>query len=330
MVCAAPGVLSHPSTSWYRVRGSVAAWRPACARLARTQTRAAPSMTSAPTMSETAARPALVTRDRTRLTDVAYIIAPRMDRPGLVRAIGRWDYTALVVNGVIGSGIFGLPAVLAGLTGAWSPLAYLLAGAGMLTIVLCHAEVASRFREAGGPYLYAREAFGAFVGVQAGWLSFCIRVTSMGANLNIFADYLAQIVPGAGRAEGRVLTLVAVTAVAAWLNVVGVRTGARTVDIFVVAKMLPLLLLVALALPRFSAEVLATQRVASPDWTQAILLLVFAYGGFEAALIPAGEVKDPGRDSAFALLAGLGAVAALYMLVQVSVVGALASAARYP
>ena len=235
-----------------------------------------------------------------------------------------------MVNGVVGSGIFGLPAVLAGLTGAWSPLAYLLAGIGMLTVVLCHAEVASRFTEAGGPYLYAREAFGAFVGVQAGWLSFCIRVTSMGANLNVFADYLAQILPPAGQGGGRLLTLAAVTAVVAWLNVVGVRTGARTVDLFVVAKLLPLLLLAVLALPRFSSEVLATQIVPRADWTQAILLLVFAYGGFEAALIPAGEVKDPRRDSAFALLVGMGVVAALYMLVQVAVVGVLPGAARFP
>jgi APA family basic amino acid/polyamine antiporter len=253
-----------------------------------------------------------------------------MDRPRLVRAIGRWDYTALVVNGVIGSGIFGLPAVLAALTGTWSPLAYLLAGVGMLTIVLCHAEVASRFTEAGGPYLYAREAFGAFVGVQAGWLSFCIRATSMGANLNVFADYLAQILPSAAQGPGRILTLVIVTALVTWLNVVGVRTGSRTVDLFVVAKIVPLLLLVVLALPRFSSEVLATQRVPTPDWTQAILLLVFAYGGFEAALIPAGEVKDPRRDSAFALLTGMGIVAALYMLVQLAVIGTLPGAARFP
>jgi APA family basic amino acid/polyamine antiporter len=251
------------------------------------------------------------------------------DGPRLVRAIGRWDFTALVVNGVIGSGIFGLPAVLAGLTGAWSPLAYLLSGIGMLAIVLCHAEVASRFTEAGGPYLYAREAFGPFVGVQAGWLSFCIRVTSMGANLNIFTDYLTQILPAAGQGRGRIVTLVVVTAIVTVINVVGVRTGARTVDLFVVAKVLPLLLLVVLGLPRFSSDVLASQRVADPDWTQAILLLVFAYGGFEAALIPAGEMKDPRRDAGFALLTGMGLVAVIYMLVQVAVIGVLPNAVQF-
>ena len=76
----------------------------------------------------------------------------------------------------------------------------LIAGAGVLTIVLCFAEVASRFQEAGGPYLYARDAFGPFVGFEAGWLTFWIRVTAVAANLNVFVDYLARQI---GRASCR-------------------------------------------------------------------------------------------------------------------------------
>jgi amino acid transporter len=248
-------------------------------------------------------------------------------RPGLVRAIGRWDLTALVINGVIGSSIFGMPAVLAALTGAWSPLTSILGGLGILTILLCHAEVASRFSDAGGTYLYAREAFGRAVGFQAGWLSFWIRVTSMAANLNVFVDYLGQLVPAAGVAAGRAAVMCAVTALVTLLNVIGVRQGARTVDIFTVAKLLPLLLLVALGAVRIRSEVLATQAVASPDWTQAVLLLVFAYGGFEAALIPASEARDPRRDSAFALLVALAVIATVYALVQLTVVGLVPSVA---
>jgi len=86
------------------------------------------------------------------------------ERPGLLRAIGRWDLTAAVINAVIGSSIFGMPARQAELLGALSPLAYVAAGLGILAIVLCFAEVASRFQDAGGPYLYARESFGPFVG----------------------------------------------------------------------------------------------------------------------------------------------------------------------
>ena len=241
--------------------------------------------------------------------------------PQLVRAIGRWDLTASVVNGTIGSSIFGMPAVLAALTGAWSPLAALLAGLGILAITLCHAEVASRFREPGGTYLYAREAYGRTVGFQMGWLSFWIRTTSMGANLNVFVDYLGQVAPAAAVGPGRALVMCVVTALVTVLNVIGVRQGARTVDLFTVAKLLPLILLVVLGIGRISGEVLATQAVAAPDWTQAVLLLIFAYGGFEAALVPASETKDPRRDSAFALLTALAIVAGTYMLVQLTVVG---------
>jgi amino acid transporter len=237
------------------------------------------------------------------------VLVPPPERPSLVRAIGRWDLTAAVINGVIGSSIFGMPAVLAALTGAWSPLAALVAAAGILAITLCHAETASRFKEPGGPYLYGREAYGRAVGFQAGWLSFWIRVTSMGANLNVFVDYLGQIVPAAAAGAGRATVMFALAATVTALNVIGVRQGARAVDLFTIAKLLPLLLLVVLGLGRISGEVLATQAVAAPDWTQAVLLLIFAYGGFEAALIPASEAKDPRRDSAFALLAGLAVVA---------------------
>jgi APA family basic amino acid/polyamine antiporter len=253
---------------------------------------------------------------------------PTMSEGRLVRAIGRWDLTALTVNGVIGSSIFGMPAVLAALTGAWSPLAVLLGALGMLSIVLCHAEVASRFREAGGTYLYARTAFGGFVGFQAGWLGFWIRVTSMGANLNVFVNYLAELAPAVASAGGRALTMVAVTSLVTAINVRGVRQSARTVDLFVLAKVAPLVGLVALGVWRIRPEVLATQTVAAPDWTQAVLLLVFAYGGFEAALIPAGEVREPRRDAAFSLLVALAVVAAVYMSVQLAVVGLVPRAAQ--
>lgn len=247
--------------------------------------------------------------------------APRAEPPELLRAIGRWDLTAAVVNGVIGSSIFGMPGTLAKLVGAWSPLACLLAAVGTLLVVLCFAEVASRFRDAGGPYLYSREAFGPLVGFEAGWLTFWIRVTAVAANLNVFVQYLAQIAPGAATPLGRASVITALVLLVALVNLRGVRQATWTINVFTVAKVLPLILLVLLGLPLLSQATLATQVVAEPDWVQAVLLLVFAFGGFEAPLIPAGEAKDPRRDSGFALLSALALVAAIYMLVQLTVVG---------
>jgi amino acid transporter len=256
------------------------------------------------------------------------MVAPQLlvSSPGgsegrLPRAIGRFDLTAALVNGVIGSAVFGMPATQAALTGAWSPLVCFVAGAGVLTIVLCFAEVASRFREAGGPYLYVRESFGPVLGFQAGWLTIWIRILSLAANLNVFVEYLAEVVPSAGLPLGRASVMVAMMAVLTAINLIGVRAATWTVDAFTVAKLAPLLLLVLLGLPRLRPDVLATQAVAAPDWTGAILLLMFAYGGFEAPLIPAGEAKDPRRDTAFALLTALAVIAAVYTLVQLVMVG---------
>jgi amino acid transporter len=248
-------------------------------------------------------------------------------RPTLVRAIGRWDLTAAVINGVIGSAIFGMPSDQARLTGAWSPLVALVAGLGILTIVLCFAEVASRFQEPGGPYLYAREAFGPFVGFEAGWLTFWIRVTAVAANLNVFADYLARVAPAAGQGWTRAAVMTALVAAVTAINLVGVRQATWAVDVFTVAKLLPLVLLAVLGLPRVEGTVLATQAVADPQWTHAVLLLVFAYGGFEAPLIPAGEARNPRRDTAFALLTALAVIATVYCVVQFVVVGLVANVA---
>lgn len=255
-----------------------------------------------------------------------------MNHKGFVRAIGRFDLTAAIVNGVIGSAIFGMPARIAELTGVWSPLAYLAAGLGVMTMVLCFAEVASRFQDPGGPYLYAREAFGAQVGFQAGWLTFWIRVTSVAANINVLVDYLGQTLPAAGTSGGRAATMALVLGVITVINVIGVRQATWTIDVLTVAKLLPLLLLIALGIAKLSPAVLASQQVASPDWTSAILLLLYAYGGFEAPLIPAGENKNPKRDSAFALIAAMAIIASVYMLVQLAVVGVVphAAAAKAP
>src|SRR5256885_997841 len=94
---------------------------------------------------------------------------------GLVRAIGRWSLVALVVNSIIGSGVFGLPSSLARLVGPASPWVVLLAGAAAAVIMGCFAEVASQFSDAGGPYLYARVAFGRFVGIETGWMLWLAR-----------------------------------------------------------------------------------------------------------------------------------------------------------
>ena len=252
---------------------------------------------------------------------------PRQGPPRLVRAISRLDLTAGVVNAVVGAGIFGAPAAVAALAGAYSPLAAVIAALGILTVVLCFAEVGSRFDESGGPYLYTREAFGRHVGFAVGWLHVWTRLLTAAAILNVFVDYLVPLVPQAGTPAGRVSAMALVVLLVTAINVRGVRVAAWTVDAFTLAKLVPLVLLLLVGLPRVSGHVLASQAVAEVLWTDAVLLMVFLYGGFESAVIAASETRDPRRHTAFALLTALGVVTATYGLVQLVVVGVVPNAA---
>jgi amino acid transporter len=255
-----------------------------------------------------------------------------MTGPALLRAIGRWSLIALVLNGVIGSSVFGLPSVIAGKLGSLSPLAWLVAALGIGTVVACFAEVASRFREAGGPYLYAREAFGRFAGIEMGWMSYLVRLTASATNANLFVIYLGEFWPAAQGPQASRLVLTAVIIPLAFVNYLGVRHGARMSSAALALKLAPLLFFVAagllLALPREGPGPLSVPAGSHP-WLDAILLLVFAYGGFEAALVPLGEARDPRRDAPIALAVTLLVCAILYSLVQLVVNAALVDPAAH-
>ncbi len=250
--------------------------------------------------------------------------APRQQ---LVREIGRWSLAALMVNCIIGSGVFGLPSVLAGLLGRASVLAVVLAAIAMGVILACFSEVASRFTETGGPYLYAREAFGRFMGIQVAWLVWFVRLTSCAANANLFVVYLGEFWPGAVQPLAKLSILTALIGILAVINFLGVRTGTRVSTSFTIAKLASLgLVAVAGAVYLITTHPVVPHAVFSPqpgDWGQAIVLLIFAYGGFEAALIAAGEARNPRRDMPFGLFAGLLTCTVIYGLMQWVVVGVL-------
>jgi basic amino acid/polyamine antiporter, APA family len=261
--------------------------------------------------------------------------ASNSPRDGLVRAIGRWSLVALVVNSIIGSGIFGLPSTVAGLIGNYSPCAVVIAGVGMSVIIGCFAEVASRFQEAGGPYLYARVAFGRLVGIQTAWMLWLGQVAAPAANANLFVIYLGEFFPHAKDPLPRALILTALVGLLTFINIRGVRGGTQVSNLFTAAKLVPLFTVVVLGL--FALHVqhrnIANAPFASTSasqWLKAMLLLVFAYGGFETALAPMSEAKNPRRDVPFALFTAVGVCTVIYALIQLVVVGVLPNAAQSP
>jgi basic amino acid/polyamine antiporter, APA family len=244
----------------------------------------------------------------------------------LVRAIGRWSLVALTVNSILGSGIFGLPAVIAAVLGNLSPWAVLLAGAAMGVIVSCYAEVASQFAETGGTYLYVRHAFGRFAGLQVGWMSLLSRFTACAAAVNLLVLYLGEFWPEATQTVPRFTIITLFLGTLGVVNYRGVGAGAWVSNVSVVAKLLALGLVCVLGAGYLIAHPAVHNLIVSTDrdgWLKAILLLFFAYGGYEAALNPMGEAKDPRRDAPFALFMGLIIVTLLYTVLQFVVVSVL-------
>ena len=238
-----------------------------------------------------------------------------------IRAIGRWTMTALVINCIIGSGIFGVPAELTRLLGRASPLAMLAAGLVMAIILSCMAEVASQFSEPGGPYLYMRTAFGRFAGLQVAWFSLLVFTAAPAATTSLFLNYLAGLLPWAGHGWQRLAMLSVLLLIPTVANCYGVRNGAALSNLLTIAKLLPLLLLITLGVLRFVKhfKLIDAREITNPGiaaWLSALLLLIFAYGGSESAVIPVGEVKDPRRTVPFGLFAGLAAATAVYALIQ--------------
>src|SRR5688500_5848500 len=193
-----------------------------------------------------------------------------------------------------------------------------------MMLVLCFAEAGSHFDEPGSAYVYTREAFGDFIGFEVGWMTWLARIASVASLSNGFAQALGFLWPGATGGAARVLVIGGLLAVLTWINVVGVKSGARTAVVLSIAKVLPLLFLIVVGLPALDTGLLSP--MAAPPFDalgEAALLLLFAYAGFENTAAAAGEYKNPRRDVPFALLTMIGLVTTIYFLVQLVALGTL-------
>lgn len=242
----------------------------------------------------------------------------------LIRGIGAWALAAFAVNAMIGAGIFGLPARIHALVGNYSVLVILVCGALIAMIALCFAEVGSRFERTGGPQLYASVAFGALPGFTVGWLMWISRIASISAVSNLLVDYGTVLSSYLSGPLARALILSAIVLAYTLINIHGIRQAATVSTAFTVSKLIPLIAFAGIGLYFLDPQALHLGSVPSTsDMATAILLATFAFLGFDATTVVAGEVRDARRSVPFAVVLSVGTVAILYALIQLVCVATL-------
>lgn len=237
----------------------------------------------------------------------------------LPRKLGTWGIWLLVVNGLIGAGIFGLPSGASELAGDYSVWIYAFCALLIVPVILCFAEAGSYFKGTGGPVRYGTEAFGPFLGFQSGWLYYVARLISFSANSVLLVESIGYFFEPASQGIGRLIVLASVCGVLTGINIFGSIGSVKTLAFFTFIKFSVLILLVFGGLILLGSQVLPSFDSSIPSGSNigaAALLLIYAFVGFEGGVIPAGETKNPQKNIPRALIYGIFSVVILYMLIQ--------------
>lgn len=242
----------------------------------------------------------------------------------LRRDIGFFGASFLVLNAMIGAGIFALPGKVAVNAGLLSPWLFLVVGILFLAVVLTFAELASYYEKTGGPVIYATEAFGPLAGFSTGWVIYLARMTAFAANANVMATYLGSASDFFAGDMARGVIISIVTIGLTWANVLGVRDGVRTMGVFTILKVTPLILMVLLGFQYVTGSTLIPGAPFIVDELGGTtLLLIYAYVGFETIAVTAGETSQPRNTLPKALVGtvvGTGLLYFIIVLVFVSII----------
>jgi amino acid transporter len=241
----------------------------------------------------------------------------------LVRAIGPRELTASIINVTIASSIFIMPATVAAALGAAAPVAYLVCAALMMLIALCFAAAGSRVSLTGGLYAYIEVAFGGYAGFLGGFLYWATACLSVASVATAFAGSAGVFWPPLGVGLTRAILLVVLFAALALVNIRGIKPGIRLIEVITAAKLIPLLVLVAVGVWKLHPEYLRASMPSVADVGQASIVLLFAFVGVEVALTPSGEIRNPNRTVPRAVLSALTIATLVYVAVQIVAQGVL-------
>ncbi|MBI4062986.1 MAG: amino acid permease [Elusimicrobia bacterium] len=235
----------------------------------------------------------------------------------LKRELNFFDVFCLGVNSIVGSGIYLFPGLLAGALGPASITVFPVTGLLLIPVALCFAHMAARYETNGGPYLYARDAFGLWVGYAVGWSAWITSLVSIAAVANAISSYLAYFSPSFETWTGSKLTALSVVTALGILNYRGVKPAAWTANFFTVAKLIPLFLFILIGLAFLEPGNLTPFAPKGYGSMGPMLLLAFfAFQGFENVPVPSGEAKFPKRDAPRATVWSLLGSIVLYTVIQ--------------
>ena len=247
------------------------------------------------------------------------------ENSGLKRQLGAGSLAINAINLTIGTGIFILPAYVAGYLGAMGFLAYLFCSVLIGLIMLCFAEMGSTKTSRGGAYTMIKDAFGPLAGFLSNTLFwFGYGILSDAAIINVMSDMLGIWFPSFNEFWFRSLFIFVVIAVFALVNIRGVKSGIRMVIILTILKLTPLVLLVVIGI--FSLQPENLILTALPDLSTfgaACILLIFAFQGSESALNISGEMKNPGKTIPRGIFIGIAGILVIYLLIQFVATGVL-------
>jgi amino acid transporter len=238
-----------------------------------------------------------------------------------------FDVTNLVVGAIIGADIYVASALGAGLLGPFSLVAWVVAGVIAIVIALCFAQCSALLPKVGGPYAYARAAWGPFAGFIVGWSLWLAEWISLAVFPVAFTQYLMFFLPGLNwisQVTVRVLFVVFLIVT----NVVGVRAAGRTNDILTVVKLVPLAFFAVIGLLFMVFNVTSVTANFSPftplgigGFGAALVLIFWAYAGFEISTISANDIQDPGKTIPKAIILGITIVTVFYLVTNIVLFG---------
>ena len=235
----------------------------------------------------------------------------------LSRNIGGIGAALLVLNGLIGAGIFALPAKMAAQLGSFSPWVFIIFGLFMLSIVWCFGKLVAVYPRTGGPVEYANAGFGRAASFQTGFIYYLARVTAIAANMHVLLLYAGYLWPELNNGVVKSVAIVCITGLLIWVNVTGLKTAMRSLNSVSLLKIVPLIALLVFGFLQLEFSAIQQSTIPPLDAISAgALLTLYAFIGFETVVVTSGETRSPEKSIPRALLLTVMSIALFYFLVQ--------------